>query len=125
MTAKLILTLIKYTIQEIIGWVQYFFPLESHKGLLVLIHLGLEGVTEVDTDLKGRFVTFKVTFSNDSVYAPGDSTREQLARGRFFEGLQNCMENKNKGNENKIIIGDFNFTMDKMERDGGNKTQIL
>ena len=125
MTAKFILTLIKYTIQEIIGWVQYFFPLESHKGLLVLIHLGLEGVTEVDTDLKGRFVTFKVTFSNDSVYAPGDSTREQLARGRFFEGLQNCMENKNKGNENKIIIGDFNFIMDKMERDGGNKTQIL
>ena len=60
-------------------------------------------------------MTFKVTFSNDSVYAPGDSTREQLARVRFFEGLQNCMENKNKGNENKIIIGDFNFTMDKME----------
>ena len=70
-------------------------------------------------------MTFKVTFSNDSDYAPGDSTREQLATRRFLEGLQNCMENKNKGNENKIIIGDFNFTMDKMERDGGNKTQIL
>ena len=31
------------------------------------------------------------------VYAPsGDSTREQLARGRFIGGLQNYMENKNK-----------------------------
>ena len=31
------------------------------KGLLALFHLGLKGVTEVDTDPKGRFVTF---FSN-------------------------------------------------------------
>ena len=32
------------------------------------------------------------------------------------------MENKNEGNENKIILGDFNCTMDKMEKDGRNKT---
>ena len=49
--------------------------------------------------------------------APG----EQLARGRFFEGLQNHMENKNEGKENKITLGDFNCTMNKMERDGRNK----
>ena len=35
------------------------------------------------------------------------------------------MENKWEGNENKIIIGDFNITMDKMDRDGRNKTQRL
>ena len=29
------------------------------------------------------------------------------------------MENKNEGNENKIILGDFNCTMDKMDRYGG------
>ena len=34
------------------------------------------------------------------------------------------MEN-NEGNENKITLGDFNCTMDKMEMDGGNKTQWL
>ena len=28
------------------------------------------------------------------------------------------MENKNEGNENKIILGDFNCTMDKMDRYG-------
>ena len=33
------------------------------------------------------------------------------------------MENKNEGNENKAILRDFNFTMDKMDRDGQNKTQ--
>ena len=32
------------------------------------------------------------------------------------------MENKNERNENKIILADFHCTMDKMERDGRNKT---
>ena len=35
------------------------------------------------------------------------------------------MENKNEGNENKIILGDFNCIMDKMDSDGENKTQKL
>ena len=51
------------------------------------------------------------------------SFRKQLARGHFFEGLQNYMENKNKGNEHKIILGYFLCTMDKMNRDGRNKTE--
>ena len=53
-----------------------------------------------------------------SLFMPWDSTRKQLSKGRFFEGLQNLMENKNEGNANKIILGDFNCTMDKMEMDG-------
>ena len=103
----------------------FFSPRDSHtKGLLVLLHLGFEGVTEVTTDPKGRFVSFKVPPSNDrvlSVYvASGHSNREQLARERFFGGLQNYMKNKNEGNENKIILGDVNCTMDKMETDDRN-----
>ena len=79
----------------------FFSPGGGHtKGLLVLLHLGPEGVTEVDTDPKGRFVSFKVTPSNDRVlcvYArSGHSTREQLSRGRLFEGLQSYMKNKNE-----------------------------
>ena len=35
------------------------------------------------------------------------------------------MQNKNEGNENKIILGDLNCTMDKIDRDGENKTQRL
>ena len=35
------------------------------------------------------------------------------------------MENKNEGNGNKIILGDFNCTMNKMDRYGVNKTQKL
>ena len=73
--------------------------------------------------------TFKVSLSNNRVLcfcAPSrHNTREQLVKGRFFERLQNYMENKCEGNENKIILGDFNITMDKMDRDGGNKIQRL
>ena len=84
----------------------FFSPGDSHtKGLLVLLHLGLEGTTEVNTDPKGRFASFKVTPSCEgvlSVYAPsGYSTREQLGKGSFFEGLQNYMENKNEGIKKK------------------------
>ena len=35
------------------------------------------------------------------------------------------MQNKNVGNENKIMLGDLNCTMDKTDRDGENKTQRL
>ena len=35
------------------------------------------------------------------------------------------MKNKNEGNENKIILGDLNCTMDKIDRDGENKTKRL
>ena len=97
--------------------------------MVALLHLGLEGVSEVDTDPKGGFVSFKGTLSNDRVlcvFVPsGYSTRKQLEKGRLYEGLQNYMENKTKRNENKIILGDFNFAMDKMDRDGENKTQRL
>ena len=33
------------------------------------------------------------------------------------------MENKSEGNGNRIILGDFNCTMDNMDREGGNKAQ--
>ena len=39
-----------------------FSPEDSHtKGSLVLPHQGLAGITEVDTDPKGGFVSYKVT----------------------------------------------------------------
>ena len=68
-----------------------FSPGDCHtKRLLALIHPCLEEVTEIESDPKRRFVSFKVTPSNDRVvcvYAPsGHNTREQLARGHFFEG---------------------------------------
>ena len=51
----------------------FFFPGDSHTtGLVILLHLGLEGVTEVDTDPKGRFASFKVTslMTEISVFMP-------------------------------------------------------
>ena len=65
----------------------FFSPGDSHtNGLLVLLYLGLECVTEVDTDPKGRFMSLKITTSNDRVlcvYAlaitPGHSCLEGVS----------------------------------------------
>ena len=46
----------------VIGWVPSFFLLEI-VTLLVLLHLGLEVVTEADTDPKEKFLSSKVTLS--------------------------------------------------------------
>ena len=36
-----------------------------------MVHLGLEGITEVDTDPEGRFVSFRVTtFNESSLFVP-------------------------------------------------------
>ena len=35
------------------------------------------------------------------------------------------MQNKNEESENKIMLGDLNCSMDKTDRDGENKRQIL
>ena len=95
--------------------------------MLGQLHPGLQGVTEIDTDPKGRFLPFKINLSNNRVLCvcghSGHCTGEQLIKGRFFEGLQNYMENKCEGNENKILLGDFNITIGIMDRDGGNKAQ--
>ena len=78
--------------------------------MLFLLHLGLEGMTEVRNDPKGRFVSFKVNTSNESSLfmpfqgiAPENSWPGGMG-GRFFEGLQNYMQNRNEGNENKILL---------------------
>ena len=54
---------------------QFFFSSgETHsKGMLVLLNPGFDDNTGIDTDPKGRFVSFRFTPSNDSflcVYAP-------------------------------------------------------
>ena len=84
---------IHQTINNWLGSI-FFSPRNIHtKALLGQLHPGLEGVAEVDTDLKGRFMFFKVTLSNNRVLCvcvpSGRSTKEQLIKGRFFEGLLN------------------------------------
>ena len=96
--------------------------------MLFLLHLCLGGITEVELIQKGGLRPFGLLplMIEFSVCTPsGYSTREQPARVRFSGGLQNHIQNKDEGNENKIIIGDLNCTMDKIDRDGENKTQRL
>ena len=41
----------------------------------------------------------------------------------LFVSLQGRAPGKNEGNENKIMLGDLNCTVDKIDRNGENKTQ--
>ena len=87
-----------------------------------MLHPAVESITDVGTNLKGGVCVLygDSTPSIDRVlcvYAPsGYSIRKQLARGRFLKGLQTYMENKIEGNENKIILGDFNYIVNKIDR---------
>ena len=106
----------------------FFSPGYTHaKGMLFLLHLGLEGVTEVDTDPKKRFVSFKVTISNEgSLLVPLQSIAPESSwlGGAFLKYYKKICKIK-EGNENKIMLGVLNCTMDKIDRDGENKTQRL
>ena len=87
-----------------------------------MLHLCLEGITEVDTN--PRFVSLKVTPSNDRVlclclFRVQQQRTAGQGGGTFLKDLS-YMQNKNEGNENKIIHGDLNCTMDKIDRDGKN-----
>ena len=57
------------------------------------------------------------------VIASGNSLR--FSSEQISERLPNYMQIKTKQIENKIIFGDFNCAMDKRERDGENKAQII
>ena len=116
--------------QIINNWLGPIFlcPRNIHiKELLGQLHPGFEGVTVVDTDPKGEFVSAKITLFNSRLFCvcspSGYSTKEQLFKGRFFVGLQSYVENRCEENENKILLGESNITIGKKDRDGGNKTQ--
>ena len=99
--------MIKYTIQEIIDWAPSLSPGDIHtKGMLFLLHLSLEGVTEVDTDPKERFVSFKVTTSNESFLFPplqSIAPESSCVGGTFLKDYKNiCKINMR---EMKTIMG--------------------
>ena len=76
----------------------FFFPGDGHtKGMLFLLHLGLEGITEVDTDPKERFVSFKVTTSNEgSLFVPLQSIAPESSwlGGAFLKDYKNICKIK-------------------------------
>ena len=117
---------IQYSIKEIIDWVPSFSLLEivTQKGCFFCFIWVLK-VPEVDTDPKGRFLSFKVTPSNESsllVPLQGIAPENSWLGALFGRTTQNQMQNKNEGSENKIMLGDVNCAMDKIDRDGENKT---
>ena len=95
--------------------------------MLFLLHLGLEGVTEVDTDPKERFISFNVTTSNEgSLFVPLQRIAPECSwlGGAFLKNYKKICKIK-EGNENKIMVGVLSCTMNKIDRVSENKTQRL
>ena len=83
--------------------------------MLFVLHLVFEGITEVDTDLRGGFVPFKITPSNESsLFVPlqGIAPENRWLGGAFWKDY-------------KTMLGDLYCTVDKIDRDGENKTKRL
>ena len=74
--------------------------------MLFLLHLGLEGVTEVDTDPKERFVSLKVTSSNEgSLLVPFQSIAPESSwLGSAFLKYYKKICKIKEGNENKKML---------------------
>ena len=66
----------------------FFSPGDSQtKGTLFLLHMGLEGITEVNNDSQMTFVSLRLLplMKEFSVCSPsGYSTREQLSMGALY-----------------------------------------
>ena len=67
----------------------FFSPGDNHtQEMLFVLCLGLEGITEVDTDPEGRFMSFKVTSSNESsLFGPRQGIAPENSRlgGAFLK----------------------------------------
>ena len=74
--------------------------------MLFLLHLGLEGVTEVDTDPKERFVSFKVTTSNESslfVSLQSIAPESSWLEGAFLKDYTNISKIKMREIKAKLL----------------------
>ena len=90
--------MIKYTIQEIIDWAPSFSLLEiAIQKECFLCFIWVLKVSEVDTDPERRFVSFKVTTSNESsLFVPlqGMAPESSWLGGAFLKDYKNICKIK-------------------------------
>ena len=90
--------MIKYTIQEIIDWAPSFSFLEiAIQKECFLCFIWVLKVSEADTDPERRFVSFKVTTSNESsLFVPlqGIAPESSWLGGAFLKDYKNICKIK-------------------------------
>ena len=123
--------MIKHTTQEITDWAPSFSFLEiaTQKEYFFCFIWILKVSLRLTLIQRGGLCplrSFTLVIPSSYLFVPlqGIAPENSWLEGHVFEELQNYMQNKNEGNGNKII-SDLNCTMDKIDRDGENKTQRL
>ena len=119
----------KDTIQEIIDWAPSFSLLKIfvQKECFLCFIWVLRVSLRLILIQKGGLCPLRLPPLMIVLFVPlqGVAPENSWLGGLFFEGLQNYIQNKNEGNENKIMLENLNCTMNKINRDGENKTQRL
>lgn len=98
-------------------------PGESQQnGILVLCNTNAPKIENLKTDKEGRYIIMRVKDSNDvllNIYAPsGMNNTKKNDRTKFFKHLTKVLKNFKKPSENIILTGDFNNTLEKIDKTG-------
>ena len=121
--------MITYTIQEIIDWVPFF----SFQEILIQKECFFCFIWVLKVSLRLTLIQkrglyplrllplMRVLFVPFQSVAPESS----WLGGTFLKYYKKICKIKNEGNENKMMLGVLNCTMDKINRVGENKTQRL
>ena len=120
--------MIKYTIQEIIDWVPSFSLLEIliQKECFFCFIWILKVSLRLTLIQKRGMCPLRLLPLMRVLCVPLQRIAPEGSwlGGTFLKYYKNICK-KNQGNENKIMLGVLNCTMDKIDRDGENKTQRL
>ena len=89
-------------------------------GILLLVNNTAPKIKILKTDTNGKFIIFKILNTSDVVvalYAPSGIIKEkQDLRQTFFRKLRKEIRFNITKNENVIILGDFNSTLNTLDR---------
>ena len=89
-------------------------------GILLLVNNSAPKIEILKTDTNGKFIIFRIVNTSDVVvalYAPSGIIREkQELRQKFFRKLRKEILFNTNTNDNIILLGDFNTTLNALDR---------
>ena len=94
-------------------------------GVLVLAKRAAPPIEQIINDLAGRYIFLKIKNTTDAVlalYVPSGIMKERRIDGQMFiRKIKKLLYKKITRENNLILLGDFNMTLDNKDRSAGGK----
>ena len=94
-------------------------------GVLVLAKRTAPPIEQIINDLAGRYIFLKIKNTTDAVlalYVPSGIMKERRIDGQMFiRKIKKLLYKKITRENNLILLGDFNMTLDNKDRSAGGK----